>query len=413
MLRRTRMRRSPRQLNGRLGTRLLIENGCGILTVFRSFLFTVAVILMLLVVGNGITTAQEPNVGLLRADLRLPRQVAPNSAFSVTLDVEYAVRYSADISAAIFKSTRGNLTRLWQSDHENVTGGGDRIWTIDLTAPAEEGYLNLTAYAYYLDEGTWRFYSDPVQGPGISEATVKIGKNANLEVELGTPGVAIAVNNGTVTTASNGSAQVTLPVGGTYVVNVTSTVELQNATRMVFRSWNDGINQTQRSIFLDGDMKLVGSYKTQYLLQVNSVVSSYSKWYDAGSNVTVQSAISVPMNWPLDLLGMTYHFVGWSGDASSQSPQINITINSPRTVNANFSVDYGPLIIPAIFGIGIAGSAVIVLIRRRRRIENVPDEVKHVELALRCTECGEVVEKGWAHCIRCGAALGGSESVEK
>jgi hypothetical protein len=183
-------------------------------------------------------------------------------------------------------------------------------------------------------------------------------------------------------------------------------VEFQNSTRLVFNGWNDGNNQTQRSVVLDGNVELVGSYRTQNLLRVNSPVSSYSEWYDAGSNAELHSPSSVPMNWPFDLLGLQYNFVGWTGDVNSRIADVNVTMNSPKTLNANFSADYSPLILPVVIACGVTGAVAFLMFRRPRQSNGNKSET------LRCGKCGEVVENDdWTHCIRCGASLRDSESL--
>jgi hypothetical protein len=374
-----------------------------------------AVVVLILCTSTAVVTGDEPNVGILRVDsFRVPNEVAPNSSFSAMMDVVYAIHgpENATIRAAIYRNDVDHSNLLWESDSEIVTAGGERIWNVSLASPATEGYLKLTAYAYFLDQGAWKFYNNSINGPGFSQAIIRIGSEANLDIDLGTAGLPITIDNQTVKTSGRGEAEVTLSVGKTHILTVPPVLEFQNATRIVFEGWKDGNNQTQRKVMLDGDTRLVGSYKIEYLLQVNSPVSPRSDWYDVGSNLTLESPSVARMNWPLDLFGVTYRFVGWTGDIESQSPQINITINSPITVKANFSVDYSPLIIPAIFAAGIAGSVVIALIKHRES-RKMPTEPKERESERRCGKCGETVDEDWAHCIRCGAVLDGSESVEK
>jgi len=373
------------------------------------------VFVLILVAGATAVSANEPNVGILRVDsFQVPREVAPNSVFSAVLDVEYGLHGpdNATIRAAIYRSDVNYSNPLWESNPEIVSTAGERIWNVSLTSPSTEGYLNLTAYAFFLDQGAWRFYNNSINGPGFSDATIEIRNAANLEIDLGAAGLSVSIDNQTITTSVNGEAQTKLSLGRMHILSVAPIIEFQNATRIVFEGWNDGNNQTQRRILLDGDTKLVGSYKKQYLLHVNSPVSPQSDWYDIGSNITLQSPTLVPMNWPLNLLGLTYRFVGWTGNAKSQSPQISIIINSPTTINANFSADYSPIIIPTILAVGIAGTVVIALLRHKAAAK-IATESKVQESTLRCGKCGEAVEEDWAHCIRCGASLGGPEPIEK
>ena len=366
-------------------------------------------------------SADEPNLGILRVrSFEAPREVASNSVFSVKLDVEYGVHGRPEndtFRAAIYGDNVNDP--LWQSEPVTVwwagpssssaPWGGDKIWNINLTSPSVLGSFKLTAYAYYFDDDVWRFFNNSLNGPGLRQVSVRVGKTANFGVELGTSGVPVSIDNLTVKTSSNGDAKMTLFEGNNYVLSVPPVVEFQNFTRLVFSGWNDGNKQSQRSFVFDGDMKFIGSYRVQYLLQVNSLVS-YSEWHDAGSSVRLQTSDSVPMNWPLNLFGFRYNFVGWTGDINSSLKEVNITMNAPKTFNANFSVDYSPLLILSIFAAGVSG-AVILLVRKRRNASNEPTSTK--ELTLRCGNCGEHVEVDWTHCIRCGTDLANHNPIDK
>ena len=392
--------------------------------------FTLAILLLLLTFSTTAVYAQEPNVGILRiADLQSPRQVAPNRVFPVILDVEYAIHgtENATIRSAIYSgsSFENQTSLLWRSNLVNVTGGGDMIWNISLTSPANEGEMQLTAVAYYLNGNAWQYYNDSIQGPGYEYLSVKVARTANLEIDLGEAGLPVTVANSTQQTSTSGNANIMLPVDETYTLSVPANVELKNSTKLIFNGWKDGNNDTTRIVRLDGDVIVVGSYHHQYLLQVNSIVSaySYSKWYDAESNVTLHAESSIPFSSPLNLLGLKYDFQGWTGDVNSQSTQVNVTMNSPKSINANFSVDYSPLVVPAILLTGIIGAVILVLLRRKRHVvDATPNEPTESTLeaeptekteSLLCSSCGKAVENEWKHCIHCGADLTGSRPINQ
>ena len=384
--------------------------------------FTIIILLLLLAFSPLIVYAEETNVGLLRiANFQPPRQVAPNSVFSVSLDVEYAVHgENASVRSAIYLGpvATNESSPLWRSPAVIVTGGGDLTWNVSLTAPPNEGVMQLTAFAYYLNGGVWQYYNDSFQGPGYEQLSVKVARTANLEIDLGAAGLQITVANSTQQTSDSGSASIMLPVDQTYNVSVPMDVELKNATKLVFSGWNDGINVTARNVLLDGDVKIAGFYRHQYFLQVESPVPaySYSKWCDAGSNVTLRVNSTVPFGSPLDLLGLKYVFQGWTGDVNSQLNQVNVTMNSPKSIDANFSVDYRPLVLPAILVAGIIGAVILTMLRRKRTTTNLPSETTEstpeTDSAL-CSSCGKPVEKEWKHCIHCGADLPGPSSINE
>ena len=356
-----------------------------------------------------------PNVGMLRvASFECPREVAPGASFPLSLDVEYAVQglpNSATIRGAIYLGNNNTADPLWQSDPAVVSNGGDQVWNVSLTAPSTEGFLNLTAYALFLDNGTWRFFNDPVSGPGVSHATIKIGKSANLTINLGAGNVDVTIDSATIKTTAGGDASLEVAVGSSPLVSVPPIVEFQNSTRIIFTQWNDGVTDTQRHVLIDGDITLSASYRTQYLLRVNSGSTSET-WYDKGSNATLTAPPTGASSWPLSLFGVTQSFTGWGGDVHSSMPQLNITMDSPKTITANFAVDYLPLAIPVIFGAG-AALIVISLVIMRRRSSNIPTlGVSDQPTDSVCPNCGQTTEEDWAHCIKCGTKLSGPGSIE-
>jgi hypothetical protein len=371
---------------------------------------TLIVAILVLSFGTIGVFAEETSLGRVRiASFVCPRQVAPGSVFSVTLDMEYEIRTNASVRAIILGSMANASTPLWQSDVSSVSGGGDKVWAINFTAPPTEGTIQLSAYAYYFENGTWKFYNDTVLGPGFRQVVIKVARNAILQVEVGVPGLELTLGNLSATTTPAGDVGVSLPVGMKYALSVPGVLQYQNSTRIMFDGWQDGNNQTSRIISIDGDTQLVGSYRTQYLLRVTSTVSSYSyeKWYDAGSNVTLQRVNSVPMVWPLGLLGGKYNFAGWSGDVNSRSGEINFTMNSPKNIYANFSIEYGALIvIPIIIAAGVIGEASLLVLKRKKTAQVKAEPAISVST---CSNCGGSIEEGWLHCIHCGGKLGSLE----
>ena len=376
------------------------------LSVTRKCMILVAVLLLsFCTVG---VFADQVSLGRVRiSSFVCPKQVAPSKMYAVKLDVEYEIRTNASIRAAIFGGIANASTPLWQSDVSIVSGGGDKVWALNFTAPPTEGTIQLSAYAYYLDNGTWKFYNDTVLGPGFEEVTIKVARYAMLQVELGAPGLQVTVGNLSETTTQSGSVNASLLVGMEYPLSVPAVLEYQNSTRIMFNGWQDGNNQTQRTLTFDGDKLVVGTYRTQYLLRVSSMIQNYSyqEWYDANSNVTLHGFGSVSMPWPWGFLGVKYDFSGWSGDVNSRSANISFTMNSPKTIQANSSTEYGILIIilPIVIAAGVIGEVVLLAFRHKKTAQT--QEGSSIRMST-CSNCGAEIEEQWAHCIHCGAELG-------
>jgi hypothetical protein len=357
---------------------------------------------------------EEPAVGILRLEsFKCPKQVFPGSDFQASIDVRYAVHgpNNGTIRAAIYSGEVNFSSPLWQSTPQVVENGGDKVWNMTLKSPATEGDFKLTAWAFYLDKGTWSFYSNSTGGPSFLRVTVKISRTASLSVVLGIPDVVVSFDNASVKTSSNGYAQMTLLLGSSHVVSVPPLVEFQNSTRLVFGGWSDRSNVTQRTVLLGGDSKLVGSYVVQYLLRENSIISDYthSSWYDAGANVSLHVDQSVG-----GFLGLRYVFKGWSGDLGSNSRSVSLIMDRPKVVSADFVVDYSTLVIPIIVMIGIVGGILLAIFMRRKSAQApIEEDVPTEEVSSKfCDGCGEPVEEDWTHCIHCGRELRSPEPVE-
>jgi zinc ribbon protein/List-Bact-rpt repeat protein len=369
------------------------------------------ILLVILIICSLRLTAisgQEPNVGTCRIDSFLvPGQVSPDSMFTVSVDVEWALHGRPDnatIRAAIYEGSVDLNNPIWQSQPAFVSEGGEKVWDANLTAPHSEGPFILTAYAFYLDNGAWIYYksNNTLNGPGFKQAIVNVTKTASLDVEVGSPGVSIYVDNVTLETTSNGAAEVNLFLGSSHEVSVPQFVEFQNSTRLAFIGWSDGDSQLQRNVTLNENVKLTALYKIQYLLQVNSLTSTSSEWYDAGSSALLQTPNDIPMSAPLNFLGVKYDFVGWTGAINSSVLQPNITMDQPKTVTANYSVDYSSLLIPAIITVGICGAGAVYLAINRKKTSV---ESEKTESSRKCGKCGEPAEDGWTYCNNCGASL--------
>ena len=376
---------------------------------------------------------EEPAVGILRIDsVQHPQQVVPSARVMFVIDVEYAVHGNVTIRSSLHEGPPDKLgAELWHSDPTVVFEGGDMIWTVNLTAPSTEMNWTLTVFAYYLENGDWKYFANSDQGPGVEETTVKVARLATLEVDLGESNIPVNVDNSTQQTTDLGMVTFQLPLGVAHNVTVPSVQPCPNSTRLVFVGWQDGINETHRTLNLDGNARIVGSYKTEYLLQVTSIVSGYasSEWYDAGSNITLRADSSIPVNGTFGFLKLRYVFKGWSGDVNSDLDSVNVTMNKPKTISANFAVDYTQAVVPAIIAVGIVVGIVLGVLSMRRRVPAVQDESQQdldeaeeekTEEVVRaesvpsrfCDGCGEPVEEEWSHCVHCGRALGPSESAQ-
>ncbi|MFQ5441014.1 MAG: hypothetical protein ACE5DL_06090, partial [Nitrosopumilaceae archaeon] len=128
-----------------------------------------------------------------------------------------------------------------------------------------------------------------------------------------------------------------------------------SGTRLVFDGWEGDVNSDGENVqvIMNEPKTIEGVWKKQYLLTVNSDYGSPrgTNWYDEGS------VASFGTNIPRDPAGMWQQtsFQGWIGDADGTSLTGSILMNGPKTVTAQWNVDYTV----AYINIGIIASVAI------------------------------------------------------
>jgi len=138
-------------------------------------------------------------------------------------------------------------------------------------------------------------------------------------------------------------------------------------TRQDFRGWVDNATaaQVSGSILMDRPRNLTAIWVTQFHIVVDAgygeaTCDAIGCWYDAESQATVTlRGIEVQAQ------GGLHRFSGWQGDVASNSPQITITMDRPKTIAATWAPASGVLIqtpldvsfVVVLVGLAIAGAA--------------------------------------------------------
>ncbi|MEJ2627189.1 MAG: PEGA domain-containing protein [bacterium] len=119
-------------------------------------------------------------------------------------------------------------------------------------------------------------------------------------------------------------------------ITVKSPVYTEKDTRYIFDSWSNGGEINQSYVVSDQNETIIGSFKKQYHLTVDSE-HGYPKgtgWYDI--NTEANFSVTNP-----DIQGDTrYIFKKWSGNYSGTNPSSSIIMSSPKTVSASWDVQY-------------------------------------------------------------------------
>ena len=149
---------------------------------------------------------------------------------------------------------------------------------------------------------------------------------------------------------------------GTYKISVPDKLTLSDA-RYEFAEWSDGVKENPRSIEIVGDSTVTAIYSAEYLLQLSSEkgIVLGSGYYAEGETAVASISTTEVMGFPVDST-----FRGWTGDVRSSSPTMNVLMDGPKSINAEWQNSYLKL-----FGIvgamGAAGFVTFVKVIKPRR----------------------------------------------
>lgn len=157
-----------------------------------------------------------------------------------------------------------------------------------------------------------------------------------LSVRLPWTGGSIRIN-GTLYNANGTTVEVPVLIGA-QTIEVPPERFLQLGVRQTFLRWNDGNVSNPRVYRTTGDVTLSVEYKTQYRLSISSGKGETSGdgWYDENSGATAKATSPSLMNNGKSRLVFSY----WSGNYTSNSTTIQLTMNRPYNLTANWIVEH-------------------------------------------------------------------------
>ncbi|BAJ51266.1 hypothetical protein CSUB_C1415 [Candidatus Caldarchaeum subterraneum] len=117
-------------------------------------------------------------------------------------------------------------------------------------------------------------------------------------------------------------------------------INFENATRMVFSGWSDGVDQPARKIVVDGPVDIEALYLRQYLVQVDSSVDVFEGegWYNEGERaeiVVVSKMVYLGDDVRLRLFNMSLPSGGEVDD-----DVIRFMVHGPVTVTVDWVKEY-------------------------------------------------------------------------
>lgn len=158
-----------------------------------------------------------------------------------------------------------------------------------------------------------------------------------LSVKLPWGGGTVRVN-GTVY-AANGTTTIEIPIlPGQQTIEVPSEHHLSLGRRQVFARWGDGSTSNPRIYHATGDVTLTAEYKTQYRLTVHSGkgTTTGDGWYDENSTATAEATTPIPLESGKTRLIFSH----WSGNYTSNSTTLQLQMNHPYNLTANWALEH-------------------------------------------------------------------------
>lgn len=137
--------------------------------------------------------------------------------------------------------------------------------------------------------------------------------------------------------------------GDTVTPAAMSAFNISKVERYHLAGWNVSGTLSESSEYeVTKNLNLTAVYSRQFLVNVVSPFgkSSGSGWYDAGSQASV-SVIPSSAKAPglLGQLGVKAVFSRWTGDYAGSETRPTINVDSPKTIQAEWSYDYSPAIL--------------------------------------------------------------------
>lgn len=158
---------------------------------------------------------------------------------------------------------------------------------------------------------------------------------------------------------------------GTYRISMPEEVKTSNAVYR-FERWSDGVLDNPRDVSVIYDSELVAVYSARYLLQATSAYGSVigAGWYPEGS----KAYLSIEPTNVTDALIVDRRFGGWVGDVYSTNSSVEVVMDSPKHVTAEWSIDYMKILLMAGAGSGVAGFFIYRGIKKREEVKKkLPD----------------------------------------
>jgi len=176
----------------------------------------------------------------------------------------------------------------------------------------------------------WASENGVVSGGGTTTATV-VTTDSDLKVANFLPAY-------TLTTTTSPTGEGTINGAGTYKSGTIMTLTATPASGYIFTGWSGGASGTSTSITvtMNSNQSVTGNFQAQITAPTKYTLSTTAMPGGGGTilgggTYNEGTAVMVTVT-----PATGYTFTGWSGDITNTSPSVTITMNSNKSIAANF-----------------------------------------------------------------------------
>lgn len=248
-------------------------------------------------------------------------------------------------------------------------------WNITPLVQPSSNYSTQIAFAAISSETSWKnlIWFDSDEYPFANRTTSPILELTFLEpyltIETPFPDIPISVGGSTFLTGADGRITLLVP-WGIYAVTVPDTIFIANGTRAQFIDWSDRTNDSSRILLVGNNVTVSAYYGIQHELSVSSPYGNVigAGWYFQNTEAAVSvKPMAVAVRGVEGWFGAQYVFDAWVGACTGTTPQCNVLVNHPESVEAVWRVDWSRTEIGASI-IAILLAFLTLLKKKRRRL---------------------------------------------
>jgi len=175
-------------------------------------------------------------------------------------------------------------------------------------------------------------------------------KKYDLTVTTPFHDLSVEVDGKTYKTGASGDVFITGLTFGAYTITVEVTKDLSLGERGVFMGWGDGEGSNPRTVIIYTNTNITALYRKQFFLTLNSEAPvNGSGWYDENRQADFKANPIIDYG-----NGTRRLFSGWTGDYTGTDPTGAIAMTGPKSITANWKVQY-QLTISSQYGNPIGG----------------------------------------------------------